>query len=199
MHEMNGGWYSWSGDPVNFKKAWKHIYELSRESGLTKMDIQFVFSVNSQDLPSVGNPSPSAELTVCNQKIREITNCRTFENYYPGSAYVDMMGFTLYNWGRGRSESWATWKMPNELVNDPSWNLLDRLKNYEKPIFIDEAGTTAVNFEGKWTQAAAKKVYDYDLKQKNAWIRDLESTILAHPEIIGAAYFNVDKTNGLKN
>ncbi len=31
MHEMNGSWYSWSGDPANFKKAWKRIYEMARE------------------------------------------------------------------------------------------------------------------------------------------------------------------------
>ena len=31
MHEMNGSWYSWSGNPEAFKKAWKHVYALSRE------------------------------------------------------------------------------------------------------------------------------------------------------------------------
>ena len=52
MHEMNGSWYSWSGDPENFKKAWKHIHELSRKTGLSQSSILFVFSSNSQDLPS---------------------------------------------------------------------------------------------------------------------------------------------------
>ena len=52
MHEMNGSWFSWSGDPENFKKAWMHIYELSRQAGLDTSNILFIFSVNSEDLPA---------------------------------------------------------------------------------------------------------------------------------------------------
>lgn len=32
MHEMNGSWFSWSGDPDNFKRAWKRVHGLSRSS-----------------------------------------------------------------------------------------------------------------------------------------------------------------------
>ena len=53
MHEMNGSWFSWSGDQENFKKAWVHIYELSRKVGLDKSNILFIFSVNSEDLPAL--------------------------------------------------------------------------------------------------------------------------------------------------
>lgn len=52
MHEMNGSWFSWSGDPENFKKAWTHIYELSRKAGLDNSNVLFIFSVNSEDLPA---------------------------------------------------------------------------------------------------------------------------------------------------
>jgi len=34
MHEMNGGRYSRSSDPINFQKARIHVRELSREEGL---------------------------------------------------------------------------------------------------------------------------------------------------------------------
>lgn len=52
MHEMNGSWFSWSGDPYNFKRAWERVYNLSREAGLDTSNILFIFSVNYQDLPS---------------------------------------------------------------------------------------------------------------------------------------------------
>ena len=32
MHEMNGSWYSWSGNPDDFRKAWSHVFALSREA-----------------------------------------------------------------------------------------------------------------------------------------------------------------------
>lgn len=52
MHEMNGSWYSWSGRPNDFKKAWKHVWNLSRELGLDQKNLLFAFSINSEDLPS---------------------------------------------------------------------------------------------------------------------------------------------------
>ena len=52
MHEMNGSWYSWSGNPSEFRRAWAHVFALSREAGLDRKNILFDFSINSEDLPS---------------------------------------------------------------------------------------------------------------------------------------------------
>jgi len=52
MHEMNGGRYSWSNDPENFKNARIRIRNISREEGLDQKNILFDFSVNHWDMPT---------------------------------------------------------------------------------------------------------------------------------------------------
>lgn len=52
MHEMNGGRYPRSSNPTTFKEAWIHVWNLSREVGLTKSNILFDMSVNARDLPA---------------------------------------------------------------------------------------------------------------------------------------------------
>lgn len=69
MHEMNGSWYSWSGDPESFRRAWHRIYQMSREVGLTREQILFDFSVNSEDLPSIDG-SVGGTLIACPPRIR---------------------------------------------------------------------------------------------------------------------------------
>ena len=49
MHEVNWGWYPWSWNPDEFKKAWNHVWNLSRSLWLTNHDILFDFSVNHRD------------------------------------------------------------------------------------------------------------------------------------------------------
>jgi len=97
MHEMNGSWYSWSGDPGNFKRSWRRIHQMSREIGLSPENILFVMSINSQDLPSKDG-SIGGEMVFCTPDEKKISHCLTMEDYYPGNAYVDLMGITLYNW-----------------------------------------------------------------------------------------------------
>lgn len=129
MHEMNGSWYSWSGDPENFKKAWKHIHKISRDIGLSQSRILFVLSSNSQDLPSK-NGILNGEMIFCSPAARLKTSCIAMEDYYPGAEYVDLMGITLYNWGRGRYESWATWRSFDNLLLDSNTKMFERIKSY---------------------------------------------------------------------
>lgn len=195
MHEANGNWYSWSGDPAHFKLAWKHIWNLAREAGLTNANILFDFSVNSEDLPSADG-SVGGTIVYCTQDQKKKTGCKTFEDFYPGNEYVDIMGMTLYNWGRGRSESWAKWRTFAELLTDPRMNTFARIKSYKKPIFIDEVGTTAVDFDGAWSQEKVLNGYANGADRKNKWITDMSKEVSARPEITGILYFNRDRTQG---
>lgn len=196
MHEMNGSWFSWSGDSDAFKRAWRHVYGISREMGLTTDNILFVFSVNSEDLPSVDGKIGS-DIVYCSIETRKNTGCLTFEDYYPGNDTVDMLGTSLYNWGRGRSESWARWKSFDELLNTPGMDIYTRLASYNKPIFIDEVGTTAVNFNGEWSEEKALYEYNTNTENKEKWILDMQESLPKYPNIVGALYFNQDKTHGL--
>ncbi|MDD5376736.1 MAG: glycosyl hydrolase [Candidatus Gracilibacteria bacterium] len=196
MHEMNGSWFSWSGDPDAFKRAWVHVYELSRKAGLDNSNILFIFSVNSEDLPAAEEGVIGGEMTFCTPKLHLETGCKVLEDYYPGDQYVDMMGLSLYNWGRGRPEPWASWKNFYTLFDNRSSDIYSRLQAYRKPIFLDEVGTTAVDFKGSWTFDKVVQAYDDDFGRKDYWIAQMREEIKKFPEIVGAMYFNRDKTRG---
>jgi hypothetical protein len=73
MHEMNGNWYPWAGDPVGFVKAWRHVVEVFAQVGAA--NAFWVWCVNTSDQPK-GN---------------------ALEKYWPGSDYVDVIGIDGYN------------------------------------------------------------------------------------------------------
>jgi hypothetical protein len=92
MHEFNGGRYPRSSKPQAFKNARIHVRNLSREAGLTQQDILFDFSLNARDLPAKGGkPSQTAVFIQCTQAAKAKLRCPTFEDYYPGDKYVDLM------------------------------------------------------------------------------------------------------------
>ena len=92
MHEFNGGRYPRSSKPVAFKKARIHVRNLSREAGLTTQNILFDFSLNARDLPEKnGNPNQRGIFVSCTQAAKAKLKCPTFEDYYPGDKYVDLM------------------------------------------------------------------------------------------------------------
>jgi beta-mannanase len=107
MHEMNGGRYPRGSNPDTFKKAWIHVWELSRSVGLDQHNILFDFSVNHRDMPTKEQPSQTATLYQCKPEktgsgstVREAQwkDCPKFEDYYPDEKYVDIVGFSFYNW-----------------------------------------------------------------------------------------------------
>jgi len=74
-NEMNGGWVDWYGDPVNYVKAWRRMYNIAEQYGVTKYNV-FVWSPNSFDSPA--------------------TTKNNMKNYYPGDIYVDWLGASVY-------------------------------------------------------------------------------------------------------
>jgi hypothetical protein len=75
---------------------------------------------------------------------------------------------------------------------------LDRMKKFKKPIFIDEVGTTAVNYEGAYSYKKSLEVYETNKDLKNQWLFQLRDFLLNQPDIVGLNYFNVDLTSRLK-
>jgi mannan endo-1,4-beta-mannosidase len=69
FHEMNGDWFWWNGkDTAAFNKAWRHMFDYySKDKGL-------------DNLLWVYGPNMGGKVT----------------NYYPGPAYVDMVGLDAY-------------------------------------------------------------------------------------------------------
>ena len=107
MHEMNGGRYPRSSNPVTFKQARIHVWDLSRQLGLSQKNILFDMSLNARDLPAKnGKPAQTATFIQCQPSLKAKLKCPTFEDYYPGDNYVDLLGVTFYNRGKGNSNRW---------------------------------------------------------------------------------------------
>ena len=194
MHEFNGGRYMRSSDPDNFKKARIRVRNLSRQAGLDQHNILFSLSQNARDLPRDFSKQYEA-YTFCYPSVAAKLGCHTAEQYYPGDQYVDLMGFTFYNRGKGNANRRR--QTPDEIVNAGPRNVVSRLETHGKPLFIDEVGTTAVRYTGSYNQATSRAVYQTDYTRKNLRLDQLKDFLNKNPAIVGAIYFNIDRTNGL--
>lgn len=126
----------------------------------------------------------------------KVQNCFTFEDYYPGDKYVDIMWVTFYN--RWKATYSRQRYSPDRIMNDSSWDTLKRLKSYNKPIFIDEVGTTSVWYTWAYSIEKSQESYKNDYYNKNTWLTSLRDFMLANPQIIWLLYFNIDYTNWLQ-
>ena len=74
MHEMNGGRYSRSSRPDDFKKAWRRVRTIARKTHkISSEHLPFSLSFNSQDLPTTDNrPTQDSKIRFCSE--REVKN-----------------------------------------------------------------------------------------------------------------------------
>ena len=122
--EMNGEWFQWNArwngrrrGAARFAAAYRHIVDLARENGAG--NIVWVFHVNWADGPE----RPWNRL----------------EGYYPGDAYIDWMGISLYSMqGPHEDEPTAFAEITRTLAR------LARLAP-QKPVIIAEFGTDVHN------------------------------------------------------
>lgn len=194
MHEMNGWWYPWSSNPEDFKEAWIHVRMLSRLAWLDKENIVFDFSINHWDMPTNWIPSQSAKLIEC--KVGK-KNCWHFEDYYPWDAFVDVIGFTFYNWWKANSN--RQWLSPEEILYDTNRKTYERIFAFNKPVIIDEVATTAVRYEWNYNNVKSREEYLNNDERKNYRLSQLQNFLVYRPEILAAIYFNVDYTYWLSS
>jgi glycosyl hydrolase family 26 len=121
-HEMNGNWYPWDGShnganvaaTTTFISAYRHIHDLFLAAGAT--NALWVFCPNVDSVPG--------------------DSWNQWQNYYPGDAYVDWMGFDGYNWGTVQSTS--TWQAFPTIAA----RIYSSLATKGKPIMIPETAST---------------------------------------------------------
>ncbi|EMA49248.1 MULTISPECIES: glycoside hydrolase family 26 protein [Halococcus] len=175
-HEMNGSWFPWSavdssriestpvpvedtgnatggenptaGTPQDYVEMWRRLYDAFDETDLDETDVQWVWAVNAEQVPSYLQT----------------------ERYYPGDEYVDWVGIDGFN--RGGTESYSSWQSPTQLF-DP---MLGRLRELtDKPMALTEfASTSVVGGEGgteprparkaEWIESAFTYVEENDIK-----------------------------------
>lgn len=117
MQEMNGDWYPWAvrtngNDAATFVAAWRRIHRIFDVAGAH--NVRWVWTVHA--IPG------------------ETPRYRTF---YPGSAYVDWVSLTVFNWGT--AVGWGKWESFDRLVAPTYAELL----RFRKPVMVSEIGTVA--------------------------------------------------------
>ncbi|WP_250007489.1 glycoside hydrolase family 26 protein [Actinoplanes sp. M2I2] len=137
--EMNGNWSPWAAGvngntPAEYIKAWQHVVTLFRNAGATNA------------------------LWLWSPNITRGATVRGLSQFWPGSKWVDLVGFTGYGVG---SSSFGFESRAGQTF-DPTMKLLAR---YKKPVVLSETGSNGVN--------------------KSKWITSLAPWLQANPNVIG--------------
>lgn len=110
FHEMDGNWDSWDGTvgsntPTKVIQAYQHIHDIIGSK------VKYAWVVNDSDVPDRAGNRPA--------------------NYWPGSAYVDIIGVDGFDWDGHTTFMQAI--APN----------YDVVKSYGKPVWITSVGTVS--------------------------------------------------------
>jgi hypothetical protein len=150
-HEANGSYFPWAVGKFDntegtFIAAWRHIHDIFEDEGAT--NVGFVWSVSREACPGTCNP---------------------YAGLYPGDAYVDVLGFSGYNWGTLDGKKWISMYDLYRAV------VTDLVAIGSKPIIVAETGSSDLGGD------------------KAAWIRDGYREVYERlPQIDGIVYLNAD-------
>jgi len=167
-HEMNLERYHWGtadkkhygpASPEIYRSLFRYVVTYFRKLGVD--NILWVFCPNSESLPH-----PVRDQALWNQA----------SNYYPGDAYVDILGMDGYNWGAtqtmekgGWQSQWRTFRE----IFEPLYRELKALSPY-KPMVVCEIASTDQGGD------------------KSTWIKEAWTTAMAW-EVKGLIWFQVNK------
>lgn len=156
MPEMNGDWVIYGYDPKNFIDSFRLIQRIFLEQGVPKDSVKWVFAPNGWSFPK-----------------------HNFEFYYPGDEYVDIVGFSSYNFGYcGASTYWKSLQKGVESYVERMQILAPR-----KPIFLTQTGTSAFTEYGMNDNA------------KNLWLKEGYSYLANNSSVKAIIYFNIEGNN----
>jgi len=142
--EMNGDWFPWGEQPKTFVIAWRRTHNIFKEVGCE--NVEWMFSPN----------------VLWDKR----TEKKDFYNYYPGAAYVDLVGLDGYNFGDHHSK-WHKWQSYEEVFE----RTIRAAMKFNKPLYISEIGCA-------------------DDPRKAAWIEDFLEKVSNDDRIEGFIYFN---------
>jgi hypothetical protein len=100
-----------------------------------------------------------------------VSDSGPYEAYYPGDDIVDMIGFAKLNYG----SPWRDYEVTFQ-------RHIDQLRtqiSLSKPILITQTGSIRTGTDGE---------------SRTEWLNDMFAGLRAHDQVIGAIYFNRDKT-----
>lgn len=156
-HEMNGNWYPWSAgrtqwnnSPEKFKQVWQYVWNIFDKVGANDDAIWLFSTARVDDIQGVSNTSAIAD-------------------DYPGDAYVDWVGASIY---------WRHSTEPTDYQTSFGKTVSALKAVSGKPLFFAELG--ALQTDGG-TDVSAKKIQ---------WIKNTLAGFLADPRVVGFAWFN---------
>jgi hypothetical protein len=155
-NEMNGDWCPYAGyntarDPWIFVEFYRYVYGFFERAGAR--NVIWVWNPNGKSFPDF----------TWNDALM----------YYPGDAYVDVVGLTAYN--TGNYYPGETWKSFAELYDSIYYNYVEK---YDKPLMITEFASAAAGGD------------------KNAWVSDMFAHIRYYDRIKVAVWWDgVDYDN----
>lgn len=166
LPEMNGvdsygnPWTSYGGDPVNFKLAYQRILNIFAQNGVSRDQVWWVFAPNGWSKAG-----------------------HEFEVYYPGDNLVDVVAFSMYNYGWcSVAHPWEKWENYDSLY-EPYIARFQALSP-DKPIIIAQTGTTAQygsTGDNVWA--------------KNTWLRVNYEYMSGQPQLLGTIYYDMDQSS----
>lgn len=162
LHEFNGNWYNWSVfyeveqagstavDAIaNFKAAWIYLADKFRDPVTGDPDIKFQLNYNFHTVS--GYPT------------------LTFENFYPGDAYVDLVVVTCYNRSAlGLNPGNEPWK---EFFENFENSYRQIVSFTDLPIGVAETSSSSYNGDKvEWlTDAWNSMAFEYPRLQRVDW------------------------------
>jgi hypothetical protein len=165
-HEMNLARYHWGGppaaygpaSPARYQAMWRHVVEVFRRSGAANVRWAFVPNCEPVPGPSAGAPWNTARA------------------YYPGDAYVDVLGMDGYNWGDTQTPERHGWRSAWRGFADTFRAMRDELRAIapDKPLYVFETASAPTGGD------------------KAAWIAELASTAQTWG-LAGVVWFEVSK------
>ncbi len=148
-NEMNGDWCSYNSmythkDTEAFKTFWKWLYNRFEEADCE--NVIWVWNPNWGDFPH--------------------TEWNHYLQYFPGNAYVDVVGLTGYNTGTYyKAEEWRSF---SEIYMPMLWEYDKHFKNF--PYMITEFGSSATGGnKGEWIASAFNQLSRLDIKAAVWW------------------------------
>lgn len=156
MPEMNGFWVSYGNDPIHYKESLILVQRIFKEQGVPQDSIRWVFAPNGWSYPE-----------------------HNFEYYYPGDEFIDIVGFSSYNFGYCPAQAaWPGWISMEETV--ASYVKRMQIMAPDKPIFLAQTGTSAFT------------KYGYNEDAKSQWLQEGYSYLAENSSIRAIIYFNIE-------
>jgi putative cell wall-binding protein len=152
LQEMNLRATPWGCDPGSYRTAYRKFVDVFRSMGMDETKVRWAFAPNNWTSPG----------------------CGSIADYYPGDAYVDVIGISAYNWGTCVG---SRWESPAQIYG-PALKELRTTVNAIKPYLIAQ------------TAAPRSSTCGGDQEQ---WIDNAFSYLSGDPNVVGLIWFNFDK------